>query len=657
MKITVQNISKAFGARDLLKDFSLDISSGVRLCVAGANGTGKSTFLRLLAGLEPLDSGRVLIPKGSRIGYVEQNLQDDVLDIPLLTWVLDVLPDWREFWLAWEEAIEQDDSQALQRLSNKQAEIEGIYGYNPEHKAQAILSGLGFDEKALYRPLRTLSGGWRERAKLARVLVAGADIVFLDEPTNHLDIEAVEWLEDYLLSYEGLLVFVAHDRLFMDKVASHVLYLGGSKPFYRKASFSQIMAQLAEIEEQRQKEAQRLNDDLAHKLDFVRRFGAKATKARQANARKKQADKLIKELDTLKPEPKRKVLNFAWPKAPPSDKTVLSVADLAFSFPDGTSLWPPLTFTIFSGQRIAIVGPNGSGKSTLLKILAGASTRSGGSLVFGTMARIGYYSQHQTDILRTNASVLAEMRRLADSRTTEEELMSVLGLFMLGQGHFERTVGSLSGGERARLMLATLFIGRYNVLLLDEPTNHLDLESREALTEALANFNGTVIIIAHDRHVLRQVAEEAWLVNDKGIEVFPHGFDDYDKARRAQLKEITQGDSLAKDPSASLEAANNLSREESRKQKREEAERRNKLYTLMKPKQERYAKLEKTLTELLDEQGQLEKELADPDIFSDKDLTQGLLDRFATVKDEADTVLIEMAEIEEFLQELEDESL
>jgi len=680
MKIAVQNISKAFSGRDLISDFSLDIEEGVRLCVAGANGTGKSTFIRMLAGLESLDSGRVIMPRGCRIGYVEQDLAEDVLEVPLLTWVLDVLPDWRDFWVSWEEAIAKNDMAAIQRLGERQADIEAIYGYNPEHKAQAVLSGLGFTDQTWDRPLRTLSGGWRERAKLARVLVAGADVLFLDEPTNHLDIEAVEWLEDYLLHYSGVLVFVAHDRIFMDKVATHVLYFSGPKPIFRKATFSQFMILQAELEEQRQREHQKLSKDIDHKMDFVRRFGAKASKAKQAGSRQKSIDKLSKQLDGLRPEQRRKTLNFAWPKPPPADKTVMSVADVAFSFADGGTLWPPVTFSVFSGQRIAIVGPNGSGKSTLLKILAGALERTGGSIATGSLVRMGYYSQHQTEVLRAQATVISEIRRVADPRTTEEELMSVLGLFMLNQKMFERIVGSLSGGERARLMLATLFIRRCNVLLLDEPTNHLDLESREALVDALSAFQGTIIMIAHDRHLLREVADEAWLVTPEGLIMYPEGFEEYDSARRSALagtssrakrskgqRAVAPETAVSANANANVKAnanantntspkkniSENVSKEDLKRIKREQAEQRNTLHKLIKPKQTAYAKLEESLINLLDEQSVVEKSLADPDVYADTAQTSALLGRFSKLKENVEKIMEDMAGLEESLAELE----
>ena len=651
MKITIQSLCKAFGGRDVFRDFSLEIDSGVRLCVCGPNGSGKSTFLRMLAGEEPVDSGRIIYPRGCRVGYVQQVLDEQVLDTTLLAWVMDVLPAWHDFWTEWEQAVAAEDSGALERLSARQTELEAQYGYNPEHQARAVLSGLGFTESKWALPIRQLSGGWRERANLARVLVAGADVLLLDEPTNHLDIEAVEWLEEFLLAYKGALVFVAHDRVFMDHVGSHILYLGGQRPLFRKATFSEFVVLQAELEEQREREAQRISAEIERKMDFVRRFGAKATKARQAGSRQKMAKKLEKELDGYRAAPKRKELSFKWPEAPHSDKTVLSVAGLDFAFEDGTRLWPPLTFSLYRGQRVALVGPNGCGKSTLLKLITGSIPRRGGSLVMGSLVRVGYYSQHQTEILNISGTVLGEIRRLSDPRTTEEELMSVLGLFLLGQDYFDREISALSGGERSRLVLATLFLRRCNFLVLDEPTNHLDLESREALVEALDAFDGTLLLVAHDRYLLSEVIDEAWAVSHTGITVYKDGFEAYDTARRAELSVKRLTEVSSQETQAASGAV--LSREELKKIKREQAEQRNALYRQIKPKQEAYKQLEAKLEQLLTEQSDIERQLADPEVYADSARTTALLKSFGEVKDQSEKLLEEMGELEVQIADLE----
>jgi ATP-binding cassette subfamily F protein 3 len=646
MRITIQNLSKSFGERDILTDFSLEATSGMRLCVCGPNGSGKSTLLRLLAGHETPDSGRILYPRGCRLGFVEQELTPARLETALLPFVLEVVPDWRDFWREWGEGAQ--DAAALNRLSLRQSELEMKYGYNPEHRAKAVLSGLGFAGEKWGRPLGELSGGWRERAKLARVLTAGTDVLLLDEPTNHLDLEAVEWLETFLLSYAGLLIFVAHDRVFMDRVGSHLLYCGGNgKPVFRRGTFSRFIVLQEELEEQRGREAARIQEDMERKMDFVRRFKAKATKARQAASRQKMAKKLEKELEGMQAGPRRRELAFAWPVPPRSDRTVLSVADLAFAFPDGLRLWQSLSFTLYRGQKIALVGPNGCGKSTLIRLLAGRLEKTGGSVVFGQQVRPGYFSQHQLDTLLPSGTVLGEIRRLADPRTSEEELMSVLGLFLLGRDFFDRSVGNLSGGEKSRLILASLFLARCNFLLLDEPTNHLDLESREALVEALAAFDGTLLMVAHDRHLLAEAAEQIWLLSPAGFTLFERGFGQYQEARK---------DARLAENAATLKARraentpSGLLRGDPKQRKRDRAEARKALYREMKPLQDSYTLLEKELETVLAEQTETEALLADPAVYADSARATRLLAAFRALQNRGESLLESLARTEAALQ-------
>ncbi len=680
MHVSIQNISKSYGGHDILKDFSLELDSGVRLCVCGPNGCGKSTFLRLISGAESLDGGRVSMPRTCRLGYVEQDLGQADLARPLLDFVLEVLPDWNDFWKLWEEAGAAHDENALKRLAGRQAELEHIYGYNPEHRAKAVLSGLGFAESKWRKPLAELSGGWRERAKLARVLTAGADVLLLDEPTNHLDLEAVEWLEAFLAEYEGVLLFVAHDRVFMDKVGTHILYMGSEKPLYRKGSFTRFVAMQEEHEEQRARESARLQDELEKKMDFVRRFKAKASKARQAASHQKMAKKLEKELEGLQAPQRRRELSFTWPEAPQSERTVLSAADLRFKFPDGLRLWESLSFNIYRGQKIGLVGHNGCGKSTLLKILAGRLEKESGGLAYGQQLRPGYYSQHQMETLNASGTVLGEIRRLSDPRSTEEELMSVLGLFLLGQEYFERPISALSGGEKSRLCLSCLFLARCNFLILDEPTNHLDLESREALVEALGNFNGTLLMVAHDRHLLNEAAEEIWELTPGGLTVYLSDQSGQPGADRNPFAPENAGQNLtayARYAEARREAAlqersratqdggqaagqnteaqpQNLSRDEQKRLKREQGELRNKIYKEQKPLQEAYAKEEKELEQTLNRQTEVEALLADPEVYADSGQATSLLKEFHTLQEKAEKIMDKMGELEAALTTLEE---
>jgi ATP-binding cassette subfamily F protein 3 len=450
----------------------------------------------------------------------------------------------------------------------------------------------------------------------------------------------VEWLEAFLLDFRGVLVFVAHDRVFMDTVGTHVLYLGLSRPIFRKTSYTSFLALQAEYDAQRERQAKAVQEEITRKMAFVDRFRYKASTARQAGSQQKMAKRLEKELEGLRPEPKRKELAFTWPEAPHCEKVVMAASELAFRFADGHSLWPALTFTLFRGDKVALVGSNGSGKSTLLKLLAGQLDRASGNVVTASQARIGYFTQHRADTLREESTVIAEMRRLSDPHTTEEELRSVLGLFLLGQDFFDRQVGTLSGGEKSRLVLASLFLMRCNCLLLDEPTNHLDLESREALIGALQRYSGTLLMVAHDRWLLTQVGAQVWEMDAQGLT--PHDdFGAYDAVRKARLREPS-GDVAEPEPERRA-----VSREEAKRIKREEAERRNAAHRQLKPLQESYGKLEKELEEAMAEQAEVEQLLVDPAVYADQARSTELLQRFDDARRRSEKLMERMTEIEE----------
>jgi ATP-binding cassette subfamily F protein 3 len=431
----------------------------------------------------------------------------------------------------------------------------------------------------------------------------------------------------------------------MDKVGTHLLYLSDNgKALFRKSSYSAFLSMQEALEEQRLREAARVQDEIERKMLFVRRFKAKASKARQASSQQKMAKKLEKELEHLQSGPKRRELHFSWPIPPQSGRSVLSVVDLRFAFPDGLRMWDTLSFTVYRGQKIALAGPNGCGKSTLLKLLVGKNERESGTVLMGQHVRVGYFSQHQLETLNPDGTVLGEIRRLSDPRTTEEELMTVLGLFLLGQNYFDRTAGKLSGGEKSRLLLAALFLARCNFLILDEPTNHLDLESREALVKALSSYQGTVLMVAHDRYLLAKVADHIWSLSPAGLAVHEGGFEEYaENCKKKRPDENLLQQEHRRDESNRSAA---LSREDLKRMKRERAEARNTLYRRMKPLQDTYDALEGKLNAALGEQSAVESLLADPQVYADTSRSAELLNKFAILQKESDSLLEKLAETE-----------
>ncbi len=647
--LSLIDLSKSYAGHDLFSGLSLEVDRGERVAVVGPNGSGKSTLLRVIMGQVEPDGGKIKVAQGARVGYAAQELTDLDLESGLLSWVLDALPSWADFWHEWEKAAKAGDAGRLEKLAARQAHLEQTYGYNPEHKAGAILLGLGFAMEQLGQPMRLLSGGWRERAKLARVLLAGADLLILDEPTNHLDLEAVEWLEEFLLAYQGALVFVVHERTFLDNVASHVLFLGGSKPMVKKGNFTSFLEWYAENEKHKERQAAKINARIEQHLDYVRRFRAKARKASQAQSKLKQAERLRGELDGITFEKRRKTLSFTLPKPERGDKVVAHVKSLEFAFPGKPPLWPALSFDIFRGQSIALAGPNGAGKSTLLKLMAGELHPLKGQVVLGPSTKMAYFSQHQAEVLVGSNTVRAELRRLLDPRTTEEELCGVLGLFLLGEDYFDRPVSKLSGGEKSRLALASLFMNRANFIVMDEPTNHLDMESREGLIEALNAYEGTLLLVAHDRFLLTEAVDEVWAVGPEGLRTFEDGFAQYDEWRRAQAVLAAK----AGQGGAGGVVADAGRKRPDKDERRRRAEIRAAISKDLTPQKAAYGRVEQELEAVMARQTELEGLLADPATYARTEEFVRLTTEYKQAKMREEELFVELSGLEESIGELE----
>ncbi len=647
MKITATNISKSYSGQELFSGVSFELEPGRRLAVTGPNGCGKSTLLRMLAGLTRPDSGSINRPPGFRTGFVAQDLDDSELLTPLLEFVLSALPDWGEFWSRWKKAAAGDDRQSLEKLSRRQAEMEQSCGYNPEYRAEKILTGLGFEKSRFNLPLEHFSGGWRERARLSRVLLQGADLLILDEPTNHLDMEAVLWLENYLASFSGILVLVAHDRYFLDRVATHILHLGFDRPYFRPGNYSSFEKWHEETQLLREKEKGKISSEIKHLKSFVDRFRYKASKARQAQARLARMDSLESRKKDLQSDRPGKRLNFSWPAPDKSSRVAITCSELFFRHPEGPELFRNLNFQLFDGQKIALMGPNGSGKSTLFKLITGRIAPDSGYVKTGHNTRPAYFTQHQTETLVQQNTVLAEIKRLSYRDLTEEEVRSVLGLFLLDETFWDRSVQSLSGGEKTRLILSSLFLTRANLLLLDEPTNHLDMESREVLVAALKDFPGAVFMIAHDRFLLSQVAGEVWsLENGRTVE-HGMGFDDY--YQRIVLKEENKPDPSRAPAPGSPGKNQSLHKEK----KRQEARIRNQLYRELQPLKKEYAEKEQTLESTLLRQEELESVMALPETYQEPDRFRELNRQYQDLCAQNDRLMHRLEELEQKITELE----
>ncbi len=643
-RLQLQALSKSYGSRELFKDVSLELGPGDRLALIGSNGCGKSTLLKIVAQESQADTGRVLFfPKESDLGYGAQDLNTDQLQIPLLNWILEVLPSWSQLWKRWTLAAETQNSLLLEKLAEEQNRLEQIFGYNPEHKAKSVLTGLGFTPASFQNPLQTFSGGWQERAKLARVLVQGSDILLLDEPTNHLDLEAVRWLESFLSSFQGVLVFVAHDRFFLDRVANRVLYMDTPKPIFFEGNFSRFLTWQQERETALSRQRTKLQQAIEHKQSFVNRFRYKARKAGQAQSRLKQIERLEQEKQTLAQPQSKKTLDFSWPTPPRSNAVLVSGVDLTAPYPEKAPLFTGLNFQLGRGQKVALAGPNGCGKTTLLKTITGALRPGSGTIKLGSMVRIASFSQQAAEILDPEKTVLSQIRTLTGSDLKEQELASVLGLFLLGQEYWDQKIARLSGGEKSRLILAGLFVSKANLLILDEPTNHLDIESREALIQALKLYSGTLLFVAHDRALLSEVTQEIWYLGPQGLEILHGGYREYEQKMTANL-------SASPSPQKPPEQV-----PRGKQQKRLEARTRNERFRLLKPLKNEYSGLETRFDALLQKMEAVEQALAARETYADGELVKRLNQEYHGHQMESESLLSKMENLERRIDLIEKE--
>ncbi|HQR23579.1 MAG TPA: ATP-binding cassette domain-containing protein [Steroidobacteraceae bacterium] len=514
--ILLRHTTLARGARPLIEDASLQIHPGWRVGLVGANGSGKSSLFALLRGELHAESGDCEVPSAWHIASVSQ--ETPPLDQPAIEFVLDGDVELRNVERALAEAERDHDGHAVAECH---ARLDAIDGYSARARVAAMLAGLGFGTADLERPVADFSGGWRMRLNLGRALASRADLLLLDEPTNHLDLDAVVWLERWLAAWRGTLLVVSHDRDFLDGCVSHVaqiesrrltLYAGNYSAFEQQRA-ARLAVQQALYEKQQR--------EIAHMTDFVRRFRAKASKARQAQSRLKALDRL----ERIAPAHVDAPFDFEIPAPERSPDPLLALDDANLGYA-GRPVLEDVSLSLRPGARLGLLGPNGAGKSTLVKSIAGEIPVLAGQRTEGHGLRIGYFAQHQLEQLRPDESPLQHLARI-DGQARELDLRTYLGSFDFRGSMADAPVGAFSGGEKSRLALALIIRQRPNLLLLDEPTNHLDLEMRYALTRALAGYEGSIVLVSHDRSLLRTVCDSFLLVADGRAEEFSGDLDDY----------------------------------------------------------------------------------------------------------------------------------
>jgi ATP-binding cassette, subfamily F, member 3 len=590
--IRLTNLTLTRGSKSLLEDAALTVHAGQKVGLIGANGSGKSSLFALLRGEIDADAGEVSLPPSWVLAHVAQ--ETPAVEKPALEFVLDGDAELRAVERALADA-EGDPHAAGEHLAELHHRYHAIDGYSARARAAALLSGLGFAAARHDDPVASFSGGWRMRLNLSQALMTRSDLLLLDEPTNHLDLDAVLWLEEWLQHYPGTLLLITHDRDFLDAIITTIVHLDGRKLTAYSGNYTQFEGQHAQALSQQQAAYVRQQRQIAHLRSYIDRFRAKATKAKQAQSR----IKTLERMELIAAAHVDSPFAFEFPAAEMRTRQLLKLEHATLGYA-GKPVLSGVDWAILAGERIGLLGPNGAGKSTLLRAVAGELPLLSGQRLTAQGLCIGYFAQHQVEQLRLDETALWHLRRL-EPATREQDLRDFLGGFDFRGDRVCSPIGEFSGGERARFALALLVRRRPNLLLLDEPTNHLDIEMREALTEALQDYQGALIVVAHDRHLLRATADELWLVADGTLTPFDGDLDDYRDWVRAQRPP----DGVA--PGA---AAAQPSAPDRRTRRRTEAAERQRLAELRKPLQRKLAEVEAELQSLETEKQELEAWLA-----------------------------------------------
>lgn len=623
--LNFKNIALRRGARVLFANASFTIHKGQKVGFTGANGAGKSSLFALIRSELHVDEGDFSLPPGLEIAHVLQ--ETPAVTSSAIAYVMDGDRELRR--LQQQLAIAESDHDGLKQ-AELHAALETIGGYTAQAKAARLMNGLGFKPEQENHSVNSFSGGWRMRLNLAQALMCRSDVLLLDEPTNHLDLDAVIWLQDWLCKYDGTLLLISHDRDFLDTIATHIVHIEQNKIDIYTGNYSAFEKMRAEKLAQQQAAYLKQQREIAHIQSFVDRFKAQATKARQAQSR----IKALERMEVIAMAHVDSPFDFSFPKPGRMQNPLLKLDKVDIGYGQ-TNIIEGASLSISSGDRIGLLGPNGAGKSSLIKVLAGDMQALSGTRLEAEALNIGYFAQHQLEQLRLDESPLWHLQKI-DSKATEKDLRNFLGGFDFRGDKVMEPVKPFSGGEKARLVLALLVYKNPNLLLLDEPTNHLDLEMRHALSVALQDYQGAIVLVSHDRHLLRTVTDRFLLVGEGKVQAFDGDLEDY----RLWLNERKKDEDKSVD-----DATNTVSRKDQRKQ---DAEFRKK----QKPLLDTLKKAEQAVEKYHNEQRRLEFELSEPSLYteSEKDKLKKLLARKTEIDKALDAAESEWMEAEEQLE-------